>query len=137
MCSQNELSDRISFLQSEKIISINIGKELATYIDLLEDYSYLDIDVYDYIKKLLDKHKSRMNAAENDVVAIYNLGILLETRLELNTVHLLKEFSKSAALIIIWENQSEIPDRLNWSTQKNNIYLDFTETRLKKLQYAI
>ncbi|HEU4575735.1 MAG TPA: hypothetical protein VFS36_12095 [Chitinophagaceae bacterium] len=137
MCSQDGLEDCISWLYAKKIHTINLGKELAAFIDSLDDFSYLNIDVFDYTKKLLDKHKTKINNPGNDVVAIHNLGILLEPALELNATQLLKEFSKTAALIIIWENQSDIPDRLHWSTQQNNIFLDFTETPLKKLQYAI
>jgi len=137
MCNANELADKIAFVKSQNINVINIGKELANYIDGLDDFRYLNIDVYDYTKKLLDKHKSKINGAGNDVVAIYNLGILMETALELNAVQLFKEFSKSTSLIIIWDNQSEVPDILDWPTQKNNFYLDFSDTQLKKLQYAI
>lgn len=137
ICRQDGLVDCISWLHSNKIHTINVGKELAVFIDCLDDFSYLNIDVFDYTKKLLDKHKAKINNTGNDVVAVYNLGILLEPALELNPAQLLKEFSKTAALIIIWENQSEIPDRLHWSTQQNNIFIDFTETPLKKLQYAI
>jgi len=137
MCNTNELADKIAFVKSQNINVINIGKELANYIDGLDDFRYLNIDVYDYTKKLLDKHKSKINGAGNDVVAIYNLGILMETALELNAVQLFKEFSKSTSLIIIWDNQSEVPDILDWPTQKNNFYLDFSDTQLKKLQYAI
>lgn len=137
LCSQDELVNCITWLQSQKIHAINVGKDLAAFIDGLEDFSYLNIDVFDYVKKLLDKHKTKINNTGNAVVAIYNLGILLEPALELNAAQLLKEFSKTAALIIIWENQTDIPDRLHWSTQQNNIFFDFTETQLKKLQYAI
>lgn len=137
MCSHDGLVDCISWLHAKKIHTINVGKELAAFIDDHEDDRYLNIDVFDYAKKLLDKHKAKINNSGNDVIAVYNLGILLEPALELNAAQFLKEFSKTAALIMIWENQSDIPDRLNWSTQQNNIFLDFTETPLKKLQYAI
>lgn len=133
----NELTDNITFLKSQNINVINMGKELASYIDDLEDFSYLNIDVYDYTKKILDKHKSKINSKGNDVIAIYNLGILMEPALELNAVQLFKEFSKSTSLIILWDYQSDSPDRLEWSTQKNNFFLDFSESQLKKLQYAI
>lgn len=137
MCNSNELADKIAFVKSQNINIINIGKELATYIDDLADFRYLNIDVYDFVKKLLDKHRSKINGAGNDVVAIYNLGILMEPALELNAVQLFKEFSKSTSLIIIWDNQSENPDRLDWPTQKQNFFLDFSDIQLKKLQYAI
>jgi hypothetical protein len=116
---------------------VNMGKELAAYIDGLADYSYLSIDVYDFAKKLLDKNKSKIEGVGNGVLAIYNLGILMEPTLELNSAQLLKEFSKSASLIIIWENQSKIQDSLNWPTQNGNVFLDFTDTHIKKLQYAV
>jgi hypothetical protein len=135
--NQNELVDNITFVKSQNISVVNIGKELANYIDGLEDFSYLTIDVCDYIKKLLDSNKSKINSKGNDAVAIYNLGILLEPALELNAVHLFKEFSKSTTLVIIWDTQSYIPDRLEWHTQKHNFFLDFSESQLKKLQYAI
>lgn len=130
-------TDLSIYLEAEGVISINIGKELAIYIDSLEDFSYLNIDVYDYTKKLLDKHKSKINSTGNDVIAIYNLGILMEPALELNAKQLFKEFSKSTSLIILWDNSSENPHRLEWPTQKNNFFLDFLESQLKKIEYAI
>jgi hypothetical protein len=129
------LNDLVSNLESENIKSINIGKELASFIDNIEDFRYLNIDVYDYLKKLLDKHLSKTN--KNDVIAIYNLGILLEPALELNALKLFKEFSKSTALIILWENQTNITNRLEWATQKTTFFLDFSETQLKTIEYAI
>jgi hypothetical protein len=137
MCNSDKLSNNIAFIQSHYINVINIGKDLANYIDSLEDYKYLNIDVYDFTKKLLENNKAKINDSGNDVIAIYNLGILLEPALEINAVQLLKEFSKSASLVIIWENQSELPNRLLWPTQQQNFFLDFSDTTLKKLQYAI
>ena len=137
MCNPSEIADKIAFVKSQNINVINIGKELSTYIDSLEDFRYLNIDVYDFTKKLLDKHRSKINGAGNAVVAIYNLGILIEPALELNAVQLFKEFSKSTSLIIIWDNQSENPDRLDWPSQKQKFFLDFSDIQLKKLQYAI
>ena len=137
LCNPSELKDKIELVKAQNIHVINLGKELAEYIDRLDDYSYLNIDVYDYCKKLLNDFKEKINGVGNDVVAIYNIGLLMEPILELNPVTLFKEFSKSTALIIIWENQYDIPDRLNWTTQKNNYALDFSDSPLKKLQDAI
>lgn len=137
MCRPDELPANISFVNSQEIPVINIGKEVASFIETLTDYRYLNIDVLDYTRNLLEKRKAKIKGVGNDVIAIYNLGILLEPALELNAAQLLKDFSKSTAIIIIWENQSDLPDRLNWQTQNQSIFLDFTDTHLKKLQYAI
>lgn len=133
----DDLTDYISLLQAQNIQVLNVGKELSAFIDKLEDFSYLNIDVYDHFMKLLNSHKSRIDDTGNEVVAIYNLGILFEPRLELNASMLLKDFSKSTALIIIWENQSDIQGRLNGPTQQKSVFLDFLETQAKKLQHEI
>lgn len=137
LCSHDNLENIFTLINKEKINIVNIGKEVAGFIENLEDYAYLNIDVFDYIKRLLEKNKSKIDNNVNEVLAIHNLGILLEPSLELNAAHLLKEFSKTTALIIIWENESDSLGRLYWATQQNNIFLDFTDTTLNKLQYAI
>jgi hypothetical protein len=133
----SELLELVSSLKKLGIPPINIGLQLSACINGLADHSFIHIDVFEHFQRLLESHKSKVNNRGNDIVAIYNIGILLEPALGLNAAQLLKEFSKTAALIIIWENQSDTPDRLHWSTQQNNVFLDFTETPLKKLTYAI
>jgi hypothetical protein len=66
MCSQDDIEDCISWLHSNHIYAINIGKEMATFIDGLDDFSYPNIDVCDYTKKLLNKHKAKINNTGND-----------------------------------------------------------------------
>lgn len=137
MCTLQNVDECIAFVQSQNIGVLNVGKELSKYIESLEDYSYLNIDVYEYTKKLLEETKTRIEGSANEVMAIHNLGILLEPILKLNASQLLKEFSKSAALIIIWENQSELPNVLSWPSQNQNYSLDFSDTQLKRLHYAV
>ena len=137
VCPNDSIKMITQELEQTGIKLINIGKTLSCFIDHLEDSSYLNFDVFDYLIKVLDEQKAKINNTGNEAVAIYNLGILLEPAIELNATQLLKNFSKTAAIIIICENQSDIPDRIHWSTQQNNIFLDFTETTLKKLQYEI
>jgi hypothetical protein len=137
MSKPGDLYQTIARVNSQKINTINIGIELANYIKSLDDYRYLNIDVFVHTKKLLDKQKTKINGVGNDIVAIYNLGILLEPALELNAVQLLKEFSKSSALIIFWENQSDISDRLNWPAHPNKYFFDFSDIQLKFLNNEI
>ena len=137
MCNPSDLASNLEFYEGQNIPLLNIGKELATYIESLEDYSYLNIEISEYLVKLLDKRKSKVNNSSNEIIAIYNLGILLEPTLELNAVKLLKEFSKSTALIIIWENQFDGASRLTWATQTEKIFLDFSGVQLKRLQNAV
>jgi hypothetical protein len=74
---------------------------LAEFVDILEDYTYLNIDVYDFCKNLLEQNKVKINGYGNDVVAIYNVGILMEPILELNPVTLFKAFNFVGRFIVI------------------------------------
>lgn len=56
-CKPEEQSACVFYLLSNNIPAVNIGKELATYIDGLKDYRYLAIDTYDFTKKLLDSKR--------------------------------------------------------------------------------
>lgn len=136
-CKREELSASIRLFESQYITCINIGKEVATYIDNLKDDSYLGIYVYDFTKKLFEKRKVKMEGSINDIVVVYNLGILLEPSLELNAKQLLKDASKSIAVIIIWENTLEHTNTLKWPSQENKYALDFQDVPLKRVQYEI
>lgn len=136
-CKADEINEKISQLQSQGINVLNVGKELAGFIDKQHDNKYLNIEVFDQLKYFMEKKSVRIDGSINNVIAIYNLGILLEPALELNAVQFLKEFSKSCAVIIIWENQAEVPHKLYWQTQSDNILFDFSDTSYKVLQYAV
>jgi hypothetical protein len=134
---KDDMTGCISWLNSKGIKSLNLGKAAATFTDSIDDYRYLTIEVLEHIEKLLDTHKSKCIYAGNDVLAIYNICFLLEPRIELNAVRLLKEFSKTNSIIIIWDYHFDNSNRLDWFTQKNNYYLEFKDTQLKKIQYEI
>ncbi|MCX6272562.1 MAG: hypothetical protein NTU44_15355 [Bacteroidetes bacterium] len=136
-CNPETLSESIAFVQSQGVPSLNIGREVAAFIDKSENYKYLNIEVYDFIKWILDLHRAKEDGSVSKAIAVYNLGILLEPVLELNANQLLKEYSKSAGLIIVWENQFDQTSRLFWETQSNKYFFDFNDAPLKKLQYAI
>lgn len=131
------LTEQLSILENQCIAVINIGRELACFLDDLDDYRYLSMEVQDFIIRLLDKSKIKIDASGNPMVAIYNLGILFEPDLELDVDFLFRQFSKSTALIILWENQIEQNNVLNWPTQKNKYFLDFSNIQLKRLQCNI
>lgn len=128
-------SQTVEFLESKGIKTVDVGKIVSLFIDALENYKYLNIDVVDYIQKLMDQYKSKGKG--NAVVAITNLGILLEPALEINSSKLLKEYSKSTSLIILWEHEFHGSQKLTWKTQKTKYYLDFSEINLKILQNEI
>ncbi len=136
-CKKDNLSASIGLLESHQMSCINIGKEVATYIDNLEDVSYIGIYVYDFTKKLLENKKVNIDGAINGVVVVYNLGILLEPSLEIKATQLLKDVSKSISLIILWENLLEDTNKLKWPTQENKYALDFSDVPLKRVQYEI
>lgn len=136
-CLPENTETYVRQLHSQKVASINVGYEVANFISQLNDYAYLNIDVYDFIVKLFDARKAKSDHRGNDILCIYNFGILMEPALLINTVQLLKDCSKTTAIIILWEHIFEIPNRLLWTSQQSKVNLDFSETPLKQIQYAI
>lgn len=70
MCNPDKLAGSIAFIRSNGITALKIGKELAGYIDVLEDLSYLHEDIADYTKKLLDNNKAKILGSGNNLVAV-------------------------------------------------------------------
>lgn len=135
--SDNEQVEKLKYIESLGLTTINIGKEVALYINSLSNYKYLSIDVYDFVKNHLEEKKCKIGKLGNEVVAIYNLGILLEPLLELKVTQLLREISKSIALLIIWENNLITETKLCWPNQNNQFDIDFSDSNLLKLIHAI
>jgi hypothetical protein len=133
----DQLINSIEWFEEQNIRSLDFGKELARFIAGLQDHSYINIEVIEFIKRLLDLYGTGTNGTGADAVAIYNLGILFEPTLELNPSKLLKDLSKSFPLIILWDQTYNDINFLHWASQENIIYFDFTDTNIKTLKNAI
>src|SRR5687768_9505648 len=98
--SSKGLGNILSVLQDRKIPIVNVGLELSTFLKDSARNKYLHLEAYEHIKKVLEVKKANVTGSGNEVVSIYNFGILQEPLLELNPAQIFKDFSKSAALII-------------------------------------
>lgn len=136
-CDRNKIRDCLAEFSNLGIDILNLGYKVAVFLEELLDYSYLSIEAYDFTKKLLNKNIQKAINSDKGILVIYNLGILFEPALEIKVSLLLKEYLKTASIILIWETSSESVDNTNWLNQQNNIFFEFAESQIKKLQYAI
>ncbi len=136
-CVPDELDQNILSAKNSGVGVVNIGKEVALFIDSLPNRKYLQLVTYEFLTEILNRHKTKIDASSNSVLVIFNLGILFEPELQLNPTQLLKDFSKSTTLIILWDNQSEHSRFLHWPTQEKKYYLDFSDILLKYLNHEI
>ena len=114
-----------------------MGFEISKFISNLKHTNHLSITVQEYVTTILNQNITKLPDMENDVVAIYNLGILFEPELDLNPSAILKNFSKNSALIIIWDGDIHLSNQLHYHIKQDKIFLDFKDTHLKILDYAI
>lgn len=131
-CEFNQFEGTNLKLITEKIPVLNIGRELAEYINKLDDLKYVNMDSQRFINDSINRQSVTKNNTLNKAIAIYNIGILLEPTMQLNATTLLKDLSKTHSLIIIWEHLIEVSDRLNWPINKKYC-LDFSDIHLKKI----
>jgi hypothetical protein len=135
--SSKDLGSSLASFQAKGLPTVNIGLELSKFLKELGANNYLHFEAYDYVKKVLDMEKQRVTTNGNEVVVIYNLGILQETFLQLNAVQLFKDFSKAAALILIWEYTISDRNVLTWPSQHDHFNFDFSDFQIKYVEDAL
>jgi hypothetical protein len=122
----NSLQDTINQFKAIGVNSVNIGRELSEKIETIESSKFLGIESQEYLQELIEKHAVQIVPGKPKVVAIYNLGILLEPSLSLNTASLLKEFSKNLTIIVLWDHvYSE--GLLHWGVQQEQYQLNLSD----------
>jgi hypothetical protein len=136
-CAKEEVDEICTKLKQKGIPALNVGHQLAYFIESLTDYEFLSIDVQDRLRTFLQSSSITLKSARNPVVVLHNLGILFETALELNSSQLLKDHSKNAVVIILWTLPVLRLDYLGWPASDIETSFDFSETPLKLLNHAI
>lgn len=136
-CNFDQLPSCVELCNKHDIPVLNLGKEIALFIDNLDDYAYLAFDVQDYIHKLIKTTRINNPSTTNNILAIYNLGIFFEPVLDLNITKLLKEYSKNLRLLLIWENQIINSNYLCWNINDNKNIIQFEDFDIKILKYEI
>jgi len=124
-CADNSLSDTIDELKSAGVNVINIGRELSEKLKTIESSKFLTIESQEYLHELVEKQARRVVPGK-PVVAIYNLGILLEPSLSLNASNLLKEISKNVTIIILWDHINS-EGILHWGIQQERYHLNLSD----------
>jgi hypothetical protein len=130
-CSTERLVQTLKEIEDENIPVLDVGKELA--MSLMDKSKFLDIIAYENFVALIDKRAIKISSLQNRILAIHNLGILMEPYLSLNGSKILKELSKNIHIILIWEDQIDPAGKLHWGDRTEKYYFDFTDINLKKL----
>lgn len=110
---------------------LDVGLDLAT---LLKDKSLDDANnnISDYVTLLFDQHRNV--DSKNDVlyVIITNIGFLLEPFLMVDTVRLLRTYSKHTGVVLLWEGI--VSDNSLFFTQTNpDFQINFADTKINKI----
>jgi len=137
-CKNQETSKLISNLHDQNVACLNIGKELANFIQKKDRQDYLDIEIIEYLNQLFDKFSNQTLNSGLKYTVIYNLGILFEPSLNLNPIKLIKDFSRNYCLFIVWEDQIDEDNRLYWTKgDSDNQIVDFSGISIKIIYYEI
>ena len=125
-CDTNSLNDAVCTLKSNGINAVNIGRELSEKLNTIETAKFLFIESQEYLQELIENEARPIVAGRPKVVAIYNLGILLEPALGLNAAKLLKEISKTVTIVILW-NHIYSDGILHWGVQQEQYHLNLSD----------
>lgn len=125
-CDSNSLKNTIDQLKNFGITAVNVGKELSKKLVAIESTKFLTIEAQEYLHKLIENQAAQVVPSKPKVVAIYNIGMLLEPALSLNAANLLKEFSKDLTIIILWDHLSS-EGLLHWGIQQKQYHLNLSD----------
>jgi len=123
---KNSLNETIEKLKDVGVKVINIGRELSEKLNTIESAKFLTIESQEYLHELIEKQALQVVPGKPKVVAIYNLGILLEPALSLNAANLLKEISKNVAIVILWDHFNS-EGLLHWGIQQEQYQLNLSD----------
>ena len=125
-CNANSLKDTMNRLKTVGVNSINIGRALSEKMKTIESSKFLGIESQEYLHELIEKHAVQIVTGKPKVVAIYNIGILLEPSLSLNAANLLKEFSKNVTIVVLWDHLYS-DGLLHWGIQQEQYQLNLSD----------
>lgn len=132
-CQADSLNDVIAKLEINGVSVINIGKALSRKLKEIKSTKFLNIESQEFLHEMIGKQSKEIMKGKPPVVAIYNLGILFEPILSLNTEKILKDLSKNTTLIVLWEHQISPPGVLHWGMQQDQYNLNLSDINLVKV----
>ncbi len=125
-CDSNTLQETIAQLANAGVNTINIGQELSKKLIAVESGHHLSIEAQEYLHELIENQSAQIAHGKPKIVALYNMGILLEQALSLNTESLLKEFSKNVTIVVVWEHVYS-NGLLHWGVQQEEYHLNLSD----------
>lgn len=131
----DNLNSSKNFLTSFDIKIINVGKELSEKLSSVGANRHLDILASEFIPKLIEQNARQIPAFSHKIVALENMGILLEPALDLNAEKLLAEISKNVHLLFLWSEQSSGAGVLSWTNQKETFNFNLIAYEPKTIIY--
>lgn len=114
-------------LSERNIPILNVGKKLATVIDPATSGTDLSLQATKYLSNLLEDHATDISDYDAPVVAIQNIGIIQEPKLNLNFENILQDICRSICVILIWDGQYSDGEFIQGSDLNSQVYLSFSQ----------
>ena len=131
----DNLDSSKNFLTSFDINTINVGKELSEKLSKVNVNRHLGILVSEFIPRLVEQNASRIPGLNHKIVALENMGILLEPMFDLNPEKLLAEISKNVHLLFLWLDRFSEAGLLSWTNHKDIFKFNLTPYEPKTIIY--
>lgn len=137
-CQDKGIDPFLAEAEAMGIPTLNIGKEIALFLKNNEGSKFLSLETEEELKRLINQN-SKVLKSGNSVIAIYNLGILLEPTIKIDGARILKELSKDVSIIILWEALISEPAYFYWIKENDEYGFNFSDANINKitLQYEV
>ncbi|MCW3070474.1 MAG: hypothetical protein JWO44_364 [Bacteroidetes bacterium] len=137
-CQDKGIDHFLAEAEELDIPTLNIGKEIASFLKDNEGSKFLSLETEEELKKLINQN-SKVLKSGNSAIAIYNLGILLEPAIKIDGAKILKVLSKDVSIIILWEALCSDSAYFYWIKENDEYGFSFSDANINKitLQYEV
>jgi hypothetical protein len=111
---------------------LDVGLELAKY---LKDKTLDDVinNFSDYVTTLFDNHRNVDSKNDVSYVIITNIGFMLEPFLMIDTVRLLRTYSKHTGVVLLWDGLAHDNSLFFWQNNPE-FQINFSDTKITKIE---
>ncbi len=119
-------------LKEGSLIVLDLGHEFASFIKDREE-GQVRVMAIEYLSEVMERNLNQDETSKMQFVILKNIGIMLESFLNIDAERFLKDFSRNNGVVMLWEGPVHDNFHFLWPNSEN-YSLKFEDTNIQKIE---
>ena len=119
-------------LQEGNLNVLDLGHEFASFIKEKEE-GQVRVMAIDYLSEVMERKLNQDETSKMQFVILKNIGIMLESFLNIDAERFLKDFSRNTGLVLLWEGLVRGNCHFFWPNSEK-YSMKFEDTSIQKIE---